>query len=141
MGLTFSLQKFILAAKMGPLLNGASIHDFLKKIKINSIFFSPINEEEFSGIIRTRRSKTSTDSNTINLNIKKHANYFKLIQRQNLITTDQHFCCVRSPKYLKNSIIQDYYNLLIKQCPVKQPIWVSTFNVHLAYTARIGRRS
>ena len=35
-----------LAAKIDPPLSGVSIHDFLENRKINSIFFSPINEKE-----------------------------------------------------------------------------------------------
>ena len=56
-----------LAAKIDPPLNGTSIHDYLDNKNTQSMFLSPVTEEEVVGIVRTCNSKTSTDSNGMSM--------------------------------------------------------------------------
>ena len=60
-----------LAAKIDPPLNGTSIHDYLDNKNTQSMFLSPVTEEEVVGIVRTCNSKTSTDSNGMSMAILK----------------------------------------------------------------------
>ena len=60
-----------LAAKIDPPLNGTSIHDYFDNKNTQSMFLSPVTEEEVVGIVRTCNSKTSTDSNGMSMAILK----------------------------------------------------------------------
>ena len=60
-----------LAAKIETPLSGTSIHDYLDKKNAQSMFLSPVTEEEMVSIVRTCNSKTSTDSNGISMAILK----------------------------------------------------------------------
>ena len=52
-------------------LNGTSIHDYLDNKNTQSMFLSPVTKVEVVSIVRTCNSKTSTDSNGINMAILK----------------------------------------------------------------------
>ena len=60
-----------LAAKIDTPLSGTSIHDYLDNENAQSMFLSPVTEEEVVSIVRTCNSKTSTDSNGISMVILK----------------------------------------------------------------------
>ena len=60
-----------LAAKRDTPLSGTSIHDYLDNKNAQSMFLSPVTEEEVVSIVRTCNSKTSTDSNGISMVILK----------------------------------------------------------------------
>ena len=60
-----------LAAKIDTPLSGTSIHDYLDNTNAQSMFLSPVTEEEVVSIVRTCNSKTSTDSNGISMVILK----------------------------------------------------------------------
>ena len=114
-----------------PANDDAFIHDYLKDKDKNSMFLSPTSEDEVTGIVKTCKQKTSTDSNDMSV-IKKAIQpitlpltaifnmsfqagvfpssmklakiflYLKVVQKQNLIITDQYLCYPNFLKYLKN---------------------------------------
>ena len=61
-----------LAAKIDPPGNDdASINDYLEDKNKNSLFLSPISEDEFIGIIKTCNHNTSTESNDLSMSVIK----------------------------------------------------------------------
>ena len=76
-----------LAAKIDPPANDdASINDYLEDK--NSLFLSPISEDEVIGIIKTCNHKTSTDSNDLSMSIiKKIFNPLHCLWQQYLTCT------------------------------------------------------
>ena len=60
-----------LTAKIDPPLRGTLNHDYLDNKNTQSMFLSPVTEEEVVIIVRTCNSKTSTDSNGISMVILK----------------------------------------------------------------------